>query len=101
MIELLNKAWSSLICEKNLWALFKEKLNKFLNQLNISRISGIRPYRISGRISSRVIWYPAGYRISKKAGLSGRISGASLMYSVLALSGLIFYMMSSSWNNIS
>jgi hypothetical protein len=56
-------------------ALFEEKLNKLLDQLNISRISGIRPYRISGR----AIWYPAGYWISKKAGLSGRISGASLV----------------------
>jgi hypothetical protein len=60
-------------------ALFEEKLNKLLDQLNLSRISGriygIRPYRISGR----PIWYPAGYRISKKAGLSGRISGASLL----------------------
>jgi hypothetical protein len=27
----------------------------------------IRPYRIYGG----AIWYPAGYRISKKAGLSG------------------------------
>jgi hypothetical protein len=43
-------------------ALFEEKL---LDQLNISRISGIRPYQISGR----AIWYPAGYRISIKAGL--------------------------------
>jgi hypothetical protein len=25
------------------------------------------------------IWYPVGYRISEKAGLSGRISGASLI----------------------
>jgi hypothetical protein len=38
-----------------------------MDQLNISRISG------------RAIWYPAGYRISKKAGLSGRISGTSLV----------------------
>jgi hypothetical protein len=29
-------------------------------------------YRISGRISGRAIWYPAGYRLSKKAGLSGQ-----------------------------
>jgi hypothetical protein len=50
-------------------ALFEEKLYKLLDQLNISRISGIRPYRIS----SRAAWYPAGYRIAKKAGLSGRI----------------------------
>jgi hypothetical protein len=50
-----------------------------LDHLNISRISGIWPYRISGRISGRAIWYPAGYRIAKKAGLSGRISGASLV----------------------
>jgi hypothetical protein len=55
-------------------------LNKFIKkQLNINqisgRISGIRPYRISGR----AIWYLAGYRISKKARLSGRISGASLI----------------------
>jgi hypothetical protein len=59
-------------------SLFEEKLNKQLDQLNISRISGrisgIRPYRISGCS----IWYPTGYRISKKAGFSGRISGASL-----------------------
>jgi hypothetical protein len=47
-------------------ALFEEKLNKLMDQLNLSRISG------------RAILYPAGYRISKKAGLSGRISGASL-----------------------
>jgi hypothetical protein len=60
-------------------ALFEEKLYKLLDHLNISRISGIRPYRISGRISGRAIWYPAGYRIAKKAGLSGRISGASLI----------------------
>jgi hypothetical protein len=40
-------------------ALFEEELNKLLDQLNISRISGIRPYRISGR----AIWYPAEYRI--------------------------------------
>jgi hypothetical protein len=55
-------------------ALFEEKVNNLLEQKNISRISGrisgIRPYRISGR----AIWYPAGYRISKKAGLSGQIS---------------------------
>jgi hypothetical protein len=43
-------------------ALFEEKLNKLLDQLNISRITGIRPNRISGR----AIWYPAGYRISKR-----------------------------------
>jgi hypothetical protein len=42
-------------------------VSKLLDQLKISRISG------------RAIWYPAGYRISKKAGLSGRISGASLL----------------------
>jgi hypothetical protein len=36
----------------------------------------MRPYRISGR----AIWYLAGYWISKKAGLSGRISGASLVF---------------------
>jgi hypothetical protein len=59
-------------------ALFEGKLYKLLDLLNIGRISGIRPYRIFGRISGRTIWYPAGYRISKKAGLSGRISGASL-----------------------
>jgi hypothetical protein len=55
-------------------ALFEEKLKKLLDQLNISWISGIRPHRIS----SRAIWYPAGYRyrISKKAGLSG----ASLIF---------------------
>jgi hypothetical protein len=52
-------------------ALFEEKLYILLDQLNISRISG--------RISGRAIWYPAGYRIAKKAGLSGRISGASLI----------------------
>jgi hypothetical protein len=40
----------------------------------------IRPHRISGRISGRAIRYPAGYRISKKAGLSGQISGASLVW---------------------
>jgi hypothetical protein len=56
-------------------ALFEEELYKLLAQLNISRISGIQPYRISGRISGRAIWYPARYRISKKAGLSSRISG--------------------------
>jgi hypothetical protein len=41
--------------------LFEGKLNKLpvLDQLNISRISG------------GAIRYPAGYRISKKAGLSG------------------------------
>jgi hypothetical protein len=48
---------------------FEEKLNKLFYQLNISR-----PYRIS----ARAIWYSAGYRISKKAGFSGRMSGASL-----------------------
>jgi hypothetical protein len=52
-------------------ALFEEKLYKLLDQLNISRISG------------RAIWYPVGYRISKKAGLSGRISGASLVKKLL------------------
>jgi hypothetical protein len=46
-----------------------------MDELNISRISGILPYQISGR----AIRYPAGYRISKKAGLSGRISFASLV----------------------
>jgi hypothetical protein len=44
-------------------ALFEEKLNKLLDQLNISRIIGIRPYQISSRISGREIWYPDGYRI--------------------------------------
>jgi hypothetical protein len=34
--------------KKNLHALIAEKLNKLLDQLNLSRISGIRPYRISG-----------------------------------------------------
>jgi hypothetical protein len=47
-----------------------------LDHLGICRIPGIRPYWISGR----EICYPAGYRISKKAGLSGRISGASLLF---------------------
>jgi hypothetical protein len=65
-------------------ALFEEKLNKLLVQLNISRISGIRPYRISG--SS--IWYLAGYRISKKAGYriskKAGLSGASLLWSTLS-----------------
>jgi hypothetical protein len=37
-------------------ALFEEKVNKLLDQINISRISG------------RAIRYPAGYRISKNAG---------------------------------
>jgi hypothetical protein len=41
-------------------ALFEGKLYKLLDLLNIGRISG------------RTIWYPAGYWISKKAGLSGR-----------------------------
>jgi hypothetical protein len=40
-------------------------------------MSGIRTYAISGR----AIWYSAGYRMSKKDGLSGQISGASLSYS--------------------
>jgi hypothetical protein len=52
-------------------ALFEERLNKLLDQLSISRISGrisgIRPYRISGWISGRIP------DIKK-----GRISGASL-----------------------
>jgi hypothetical protein len=57
-------------------ALFEEKLYKLFDQLNISRISGIRPYWISGR----AIWYPAGYRISKRPDYPvGRISGASLV----------------------
>jgi hypothetical protein len=47
-------------------ALFEEKLYKLLDQLNISRISGIRPYRISGRIpdskKGRII-RPAGYPV--------------------------------------
>jgi hypothetical protein len=42
---------------------FEEKINKLLDHLNISRISGIWPYQISGRISGRAIWYPAGYWI--------------------------------------
>jgi hypothetical protein len=36
-------------------ALFEEKVNKLLDQLNIGWISGIRPYQISGS----TIWYPA------------------------------------------
>jgi hypothetical protein len=39
-------------------ALFEEKLNKLLDQINNSQISIIQPYRISG--SS--IWYPTGYQ---------------------------------------
>jgi hypothetical protein len=68
--------------KKNFFALFEEKLNKLLDQLNISRISGIRPYRkpdirqgnlVSGRIPD-----------IKKAGLFGRISGASLKMQIFA-----------------
>jgi hypothetical protein len=33
---------------QNLFAFFEEKLNKFLDQLNISRMSGIRHYRPAG-----------------------------------------------------
>jgi hypothetical protein len=58
---------TKLICMQIFFlALFEEKLYKLLDHLNMSRISG------------RAIWYPAGYRIAKMAGLSGRISGASL-----------------------
>jgi hypothetical protein len=46
-------------------ALFEEKLYKLLDHLNIrwisGRISGIRPYLISGW----AIWYPAGSDIKK------------------------------------
>jgi hypothetical protein len=58
-------------------ALFEEKLNKLLVQLNISRISGrisgIRPYRQGNLVSGRI-------PDLKKAGFSGRISGASLFF---------------------
>jgi hypothetical protein len=40
------------------------------------------------RISGVTIWYPSGYRISKKAGLSGRISGASLSFTHALCSSL-------------
>jgi hypothetical protein len=64
--------------------LFEEKLNKLLDQLNISRISGIRPNRISGRISGSSILkrpdFPAGYP-------AGRISGASLLLTQVLRAG--------------
>jgi hypothetical protein len=41
-----------------LLAAFVEKPNKLLDQLNISRISGIRPYRKSGRISGASLPVP-------------------------------------------
>jgi hypothetical protein len=42
--------------------LIEDKQNKLFDLLNITRTSGIRPHRISGRISSRSIKYPAGYQ---------------------------------------
>jgi hypothetical protein len=69
-----NKTWFINFCANFFLVLFEEKLNKFSDQRNISRIFGIRPYRISGLTTG----YPAvqsgirpdtGY---KKAGLSGR-----------------------------
>jgi hypothetical protein len=61
--------------KKNCFPLFEGKLNKLLDQLNISQISGIRPYRISRRA---ICYLPdTEYeKRPKKAGLSGRISGA-------------------------
>jgi hypothetical protein len=73
-LQMLNKPWSSNktnFCANFFLAFFEGKLNKFLDYLIISRISGL----ISSLISGRAIWYPAGYQISKKAGSSGRISG--------------------------
>jgi hypothetical protein len=58
-------------------SLIDEILNKLLDQLNINRISGIRPYQIS----SKAIPYRADI---KKNGLSGRISGASLYIIIIS-----------------
>jgi hypothetical protein len=66
-------------------ALFEENIRKSLDQLYISRISGIWPGWISG-LALPVIWLTnlVSGRIPdiKKAGLSGRISGWPAGYPV-------------------
>jgi hypothetical protein len=60
-------------------ALFEKKLINYWISLTFARypVSGLTRYP-AVQYGTR---YPAGYRISKKAGLSGRISGASLLLS--------------------
>jgi hypothetical protein len=55
------------LCANFFLALFEEKLNKLLDQLNISRISGVLLYRISGRITGSTIRYSPGGRVLKRA----------------------------------
>jgi hypothetical protein len=62
-------------------ALFKEKVNNLLDQVNNSRISGIRPYRISGR----AIWYSPDIGYHKRPDYpASRISGTSLLITAVA-----------------
>jgi hypothetical protein len=72
-------------------ALIEEKLIKLLDQQNISRISGIRPYRISGLTGYLGQFNLVSGRIPdiKKAGLSGRISGWPDICCILILQFLV------------
>jgi hypothetical protein len=66
--------------------LFEEKLNKLLDQLNISRISGIRPNRISGASLLLTQVLRAGYCQDK--GSAQLFLASELQHSLISVSGV-------------